>query len=69
MSTDLTEAVREIVQMVRPELNEAELDAAAAVIAADVQPDATSVTPDDVRRTRDAVAEAVAHADAGTAGA
>ena len=60
VSTKLTQAVEEIVRMVRPELNERQVEAAAKVVAADVRPDATTVDPEDVRRTRAAVADAIA---------
>jgi hypothetical protein len=58
-SAGLTEAAREIVRLVRPELNQRQVKAAANVIAADVRPDATTVDPEDVRRAQAAVEDAI----------
>lgn len=68
-SAGLTEAAREIVRMVRPELNQRQVAAAAKVIAADVRPHATTVDPEDVRRTQAAVENAVARQSAGASAA
>jgi len=68
-SAGLTEAAREIVRMVRPELNQRQVEAAARVIAADVRPDATTVDPEDVRRTQAAVEDAVARQSTGASAA
>ena len=46
--------------MVRPELNDAQLEAAANIIAGDVQPEAKTVDPADVQRARERVARAIA---------
>jgi mono/diheme cytochrome c family protein len=43
----------------RPELNQRQVKAVANVIAADVRPDATTVDPEDVRRTQAAVEDAI----------
>jgi hypothetical protein len=56
--TDLAEAVKEIVRMVRPELTERQLGAAADVIASDIKKGGASDTESD----RDAVAAAIAKA-------
>ncbi len=64
-STGLTQAAVAIVQMVRPELNKRQAQAAAEVIAADVRPDAETIRPEDVRRAQVAVDNAIARQTAG----
>ena len=59
-SAKLTEAVKDTLGLVRPELTDAQLKAAAEVIAEDVSPDAVTVNRKDVSRTREAVEEAIA---------
>jgi mono/diheme cytochrome c family protein len=67
-SRALSDAVKEIGRMVRPELTDSQLDAAAAVIAGDVQPDAATVDPEDVRRARERIKEAIAGTSKGPLG-
>jgi hypothetical protein len=64
-STEVTEAVRDIVRMVRPELTEPQAEAAADVLAANLHPEAEARDPAEVRRTREAVAEAIARHSTG----
>lgn len=66
-SPQLTEAVQRIIRMVRPELDDAEVAAAAGVIADDLRPDATTVDMRDVRRAGAAAREAIARAHDGPA--
>lgn len=59
-SAELVAAIRDTVRLVRPELSDAEVDAAAGVIADDVKPEALTVEDEDISQARKAVAEAIA---------
>ena len=63
-SASLTQAVRQIVRMVRPELSEPQVEAASAVIAEDVQPETLSHDPNDVKEGVERVHDAIANAAA-----
>jgi hypothetical protein len=51
-SAELVVAVTEIGRMVRPELTEPELAAAAQIVVAEVSPAASAPTPKDISRVR-----------------
>ncbi len=57
-SRQLKQAVEEIAEMVRPDLNEEQRGRVVEIVAADVQPAARKIGRDEVRRTQLAVARA-----------
>ena len=61
-SLELRQAVKEIGRTVRPELSDAELDAAAAIVAEDIQRSAKTVDPTAIRLARVRVKSAIAAA-------
>ncbi len=61
-SLELRQAVKEIGRAVRPELSDAELEGAAAIVAEDIQRNATTVDPTAIRLARVRVKCAIAAA-------
>jgi len=59
-SPELTQAAKDIIHLVRPELNQRQIEAAADVLAANIHPEAEARDPAEIRRTRKAVADAIA---------